>query len=401
MDPSAHPLAALEHSLPAYLDRHGRRGRAIHITIAVTAAAALALLPIIRVDVSVRAYGMIRPANEKYEIRAPAAGFVAHSTLIRGGFVGAGDTLVVLRPPVPRERTERLERSRSRSALLLADLEALTGALDLTELRSVVPVTERLRQEHHHLTREVGELESRLAGAREEFDRAAALAATGAIPAMDRRRAELTVHELSHAIELAIGRQLSAWYATADAARRDLEESSEALARLSLESFAHRVEVPLAGSLEEVATLAEGSFVEAGQPIAVVSPDGPLHAEVQVAAADVGLLRPGMRARVHVDAFEARDWGALEAEVADISRDAMMTEDGPAFRIRLTLASDTLRLPNGVAGVVRKGMTVRANLIVTRRSLLQLLRDRVAAWIDPAADRPHPVSRMRERADGA
>ena len=143
----------------------------------------------------------------------------------------------------------------------------------------------------------------------------------------------------------------------------------------------HEVRSPVRGSLEEVVSLSPGSFVRAGTRLAVVSPDTDLVAEVLVPPSDMGFIRLGEPVLLRVHAFNPQEWGVLTGRVESIGGDVVDTGAGPALRVRASIERSFLELPNGHRGNLRKGMTFEARFLVARRSLFQLLRDRVHDWI--------------------
>jgi HlyD family secretion protein len=58
------------------------------------------------------------------------------------------------------------------------------------------------------------------------------------------------------------------------------------------------------------------------------------------------------------------------------------------FKVKCTFKSPTLMLKNGVKGQLKKGMSLQARFILTRRSLFQLLFDRTDDWINPELKSP-------------
>src|SRR5262249_16789049 len=86
-----------------------------------------------------------------------------------------------------------------------------------------------------------------------------------------------------------------------------------------------------------------------------------------VGAADIARVRPGMKARVMLDAFDRMADAALEATVSYVSPDAQTgSHRGPAFAVRMTLEGADAR----GGGRVKLGMTGRAVIVVGRERLL-------------------------------
>ena len=142
---------------------------------------------------------------------------------------------------------------------------------------------------------------------------------------------------------------------------------------------------PVAGTIQQVQTLFDGSFIQAGQQIAEISPDGDLIAECYVTPRDIAFLHPGMDGRLQVSAYNYSEWGVLRANVADVFDDVTVSPDGTQtfYKVYCTLSSDHLTLKNGFKGYVKKGMSVYANFTVIRRTAFQLLYDKLDNWLNP------------------
>jgi membrane fusion protein, peptide pheromone/bacteriocin exporter len=157
------------------------------------------------------------------------------------------------------------------------------------------------------------------------------------------------------------------------AERADL---TDALAR-------HVVVAPVGGTVEMAASLSPGSVLQRGERVATISPNTTLIGEARLTARDIALVRPGMPARLMIDALNYREWGAMDATVTDVADDVSLTDEQPVFRVRCRLAGKELRLRGGQRATLGKGMTFRARFVVARRSLLQLLFDGVDDWLNP------------------
>lgn len=126
-----------------------------------------------------------------------------------------------------------------------------------------------------------------------------------------------------------------------------------------------------------------GSYVQPGEVLGVISPDSNLLVECYVSPKDIGLLRPGMTARMQVDAFDYNQWGLVQAKIAEVSNDVVVINEQPVFKVRCQLAQHFLTLKEGYKGYLKKGMTLRARFVVTERSLFDLLYDNADDWLNP------------------
>jgi hypothetical protein len=141
---------------------------------------------------------------------------------------------------------------------------------------------------------------------------------------------------------------------------------------------------PVAGEIIRSAEVQNGGFVSYNQLIAEISPDGELLATCFVKPSDIGMIYEDQPVLIQVDAFKYNEWGMLKGRIADISDDMIIEGNSNAlFRVRCTLENKTLTLKNGYSAVMKKGMSMTARMLVTRRSLFNLLFDKADKWFNP------------------
>lgn len=180
--------------------------------------------------------------------------------------------------------------------------------------------------------------------AREASDRATAV---------ERMRQELT--------------RLDAVEATAEADRRAAEVAHEK----------RRVRAPIAGRLGELPNLRPGDYLQTGQALGSIVPEGELHVVAHFGAdRALGWIRPGAPARLRLHAFPWTWFGQIEARVEDV---ALEPKDG-LLRVELALTGEVradVPLGHGLVGEVE--------IEVDEASPLALLL-RAAGRHEPAAD---------------
>lgn len=178
--------------------------------------------------------------------------------------------------------------------------------------------------------------------------------------------------------------QRSQWQADLNTHRAALAELREQQQQLRQESRLYVLTAPVAGTVQQLAGKYAGSYVQAGELLGTISPDGDLLAECYVAPKDIGFMRAGMPVRVQVDAFNYNQWGMLEGQVTEVARDYVLLGDKqPVFKVRCRLNRSYLQLKSGYRGQLRKSMTVRARFQLAERSLWQLLFDKADDWLNP------------------
>jgi HlyD family secretion protein len=143
------------------------------------------------------------------------------------------------------------------------------------------------------------------------------------------------------------------------AARAQVEaaEAGRALARANVADTT--VAAPFTGVVLE-RLVEPGEVVAAGAPLVTLVDLSKLHAKVYVAEVDLGRVKVGDPARVYVDAFPGRAFGATVAEVAQQAeftpRDVHMKDERARLVFAVKLAIDNPE------GVLKPGMPVDARI---------------------------------------
>lgn len=387
-------LTPASDTLEVYLGRHRTTGMTVYLIIAALMCAAIASLPLLRLGVTVTSPGIIRPLAEKHDVRARTAGVAATVEAGLGEAVARGQPLVTLRLDLLDERRASLHRRLSDEKQIIADLELLTGSA--VEIMTALDLTSpRYREERTQLLRELSEVGLRIEEAKAESARSAGLAENDLIARQEAERRTHALSQLYASREVLAGHQLRLWQAELLDAERRAAEIEAQLNELDQEARLYAIEAPVAGTVEELAAISPGSFVQAGDVVAVLSPDAEVAAEIFVPPADIGLLRKGMAVRILVDAFNYHEWGALTGRVQSIAGDYTAIDGSPVFRVQVALDSTRLALRNGTEGEIRKGMTVQARFVVGSRTLLDLLRDDVNDWLHPWDSQKLSMARER------
>jgi membrane fusion protein, peptide pheromone/bacteriocin exporter len=73
----------------------------------------------------------------------------------------------------------------------------------------------------------------------------------------------------------------------------------------------------------------------------------------------------------------------LDGKVIDIDKNVTIQENQAFFKVRCSLNSKIMKLKSGYKTQVSKGMTLTTRYIITRRSLFDLLFDKVDDWLNP------------------
>jgi HlyD family secretion protein len=143
------------------------------------------------------------------------------------------------------------------------------------------------------------------------------------------------------------------------------------------------ITAPVSGTITNYSGVQKGNFVVPNQAIAYISPINDLLVECYVTPSDIGYIKYNMAALFQVDAFNYNQWGLGKGYVKEISDDIIYINDNPFFKVRCNLETKSLKLKNGYAGRLKKGMTLTSNFKINRRSLYELLYDKADNWLNP------------------
>jgi multidrug efflux pump subunit AcrA (membrane-fusion protein) len=134
------------------------------------------------------------------------------------------------------------------------------------------------------------------------------------------------------------------------------------------------IAAPVAGVITRLEVRGPGAVVQAGQPIAVIAPaNARLIVEAQVANKDIAFVEKGRPAELKFDAFPFQDYGGMRGTIIDVAPDAQFDEKLGSF-YKVTIATERTDLvAKGKTIPLRPGLTLTAEIITERKSMLSLL----------------------------
>ncbi len=378
------PKEIIENSQEANFSKHSVRSRVIYSSIVLFLIGAICLLPFIHVDVGVRSQGLIRPVTEVVQLTSPVSGQIQILNATENSIIQRGDIFAVLEAP---ELTERLRFNRMRTDqinMFLADLASLEQADPETPDYPIDLESARYRRAWLEFSQKLFSQHQKVDQLLRQLDRERILFENEAVSEAVLDEANFAWQNAVSQYKLIIEQQFNQWKMDETAFREELDQLESERIRLKQELSRYEIRSPVTGSIQNTDGIFQNSFVYANQVLGEISPDTSLVAEAYVSPQDVGLLREGMQVRLQVDAYNHHDWGIVTGKIKDISSDVLMNDGQPLFRVRCSLGQTFLELGNGFSAEIKKGMTFQARFIVARRSLLQLLRDKVDDWLDPS-----------------
>lgn len=337
----------------------------------------LALLPIIKVDISSQSRGIIRSKTDNVPLTSIVSGKIIWKNIKNNNQVNKGDTLLKI-------AKEGLETEKKTTDTLSNSIsEYLYDISNILKGKTANLKTTTAREEFNKFQSNKGELQSKVSLAKINYARNKTLFDKDVIAKMEFEKHQFELRFANQALNSFIKQQKATW----ESQKRDLEERVKnlngAVSKIEVEENNYFIIAPTSGTIESFNGMQIGSFVNASQPIATISPIDNLIVESSVSSNDIGLIKRFQNVKFQMDAFNYNQWGLLEGKVIDIDKNISIQDNQAFFKVRCSLNSKNIHLKSGYSTQVSKGMTLTTRYTIAKRSLYELLFDKVDDWLNP------------------
>ena len=358
-----------------FVERH-TRSRVLYLSVLGLLILIFSSLPFIYITITKQSRGIIRSAKENNSISSAYSGRIEKINLHQNQQVSAGDTLIVLNTAEIDEEIEWYKQQVRKHSLYIRELnKLLKGKEDLQ--------TQLYQTNYLEYQTNVRKYENELHNAEKDFLVHKKLYEKEVIPDMEFEEKEYRYQQARNSYQAYKRQSRLQWRGELEKLSLQKEEYLSKIERLKKQKEHHIITSPLSGVVTQHSGLQAGNFLIPNQPVAEISPNQDLLVECYLSPSDIGFIRDSMDVRFQFDAFNYNQWGLGEGKVMDISNDIITQNEKPVFRVRCTLDTRELKLKNGYRGKLKKGMTLTARFQITRRSLFQLLYDKIDDWLNP------------------
>jgi len=378
MNFSSDPINTLEN----LIYKNKTKSISIYLVVVLAVLLFIVLLPVIEVDISSQSRGIIRSKTDNVPVTTIVSGRITWLSLRNNGVVSEGDTLIKMaKDGLTTEKATQGELS-STLIELQEDVTAILSG------KTAHLKTTAAREDFHQYKSQKNELQSKVSQAQINYNRNKTLFDKGIIASAEYEKFQYELQFARQALQSFVSQQKASW----ETQKRELEERVQhidgAVAKIKVEENNYVVLAPISGTIEGFSGLQVGSFINASQPIATISATDNLIVESTVSPNDIGLIQKNQAVKFQIDAFNYNQWGLLEGKVIDIDRNITIQGNQAFFKVRSSLNSTAMKLQSGYKSNVSKGMTLTTRYIITRRSLFDLLFDKVDDWLNPKAPQP-------------
>ncbi len=384
------PSAITQQTVEVYDSRISVQSKVIYLILLGILMAAVTALPLIYVDVAVQSRGTFQSALQRNALMSSVGGRLEMWKLKENQKVKKGEVLAIVRAEVVQLEIEGLADRMLLLEDLIYDLEKLLrldlkgNAVPMTPLKTKFYQASLLefQTKIHNQAALLQKLER-------DFDRAQLLYNSKSIAFADYDNTEVQYKQAVTQMELLKKQQVNQW-------EQELINHQNEKLRLKnqMDVYAEQMDqykiiAGTNGTLINVLNLNQGDFIHPQQKLAEISPDTTLIAVTYISPADIAFVEKGQEVAFQVDAFNYNQWGIAMGRVIDVADDlTLLNEREAGFLITCALDTPFLTLPSGQEGHIKKGMTFNARFVIARRSLFQLLYDKVDNWLNPQVQQP-------------
>lgn len=353
----------------------------IYITTLVAITTLLASLPFIYTTVNVKSVGIMQSNIEKIELFAPVSGKIIKHSLTDNRKTLKGELLLNIDENLPQQQEIIAQKRKTELTNWLSDANKAISHINAMQCHVTSGLYAASWQQFNE--QRINALSAQKQ-ALKIFDRYQTLYQKKVVTLAEYEEHKFNLEQRTSELEMVAKRYKTQWQTEAKQYRQELSELHNHEAQLKEQKSLYQLVSPINGFIQNPTGLQVGSFVQANQKICEISPDSSLIAFCYVKPSDIGLIKKGQLVRFQIDAFNYNQWGILTGKVIDIAEDITQQNQIMYFKVKCKLDRQYLQLKNGYKGNIKKGMSLTANFTIAKRSLFQLLYDKVDDWMNPS-----------------
>lgn len=371
------PEEMIKMSVEHHFSRYSTRSVVVYLLILILVTGSFISLFFIRMDIIITGRGIIRSSTEPVSILSLVSGEVFRVNLSENKMVSRGDTLIWLRHDKFSVRMEYLQKLIEENQDFIRDTEHLINE-QYANLR-----TELYRTAYWEFRQKLEESDIIIDHYSKLLERTQRLYLRQVIPFTELEETEFQLKRYTEERNMIIRMKRNEWLKQKTDYEQLNKRYSDELSGIMKELNNYFIQSPGTGHLTQSLGIMVGSFITAGQHVALLSPNESLVVETLIPPHDIGYLHTGMEVIYQIDAYNYNTWGMASGELTDISTDVYMLETMPFFKVRSTINETHLTLKNGYMGELKKGFTTSVRFKVAKRTLAQMLLEKADRWLNP------------------
>jgi HlyD family secretion protein len=373
--PPIFPPEIIQYSAENYYSKLRTKSQIIYSSVLLFVAAAIVALPFIEVDITTQSRGLIRTPMENILLQSSVYGEVIEYRIYENRPVAAGDTLISFNTAQLDEQILLESAKKRQNDLFMDDISQL--------LQNKKPQTAKYMAEYNRYKSKLKEQQIQVDFLKKDYETTLRLYEKQIVSEFD----YLTLKNNLERAKSLLTNVKEEFYTLWQNEQTRLEIENQTLIsnirQIEKNKRNYVIIAPLSGTMVQVAGFQVGNFIAPNQAIAYISASDSLLAECYISPSDIGYISEEQPVVFQFDAFDYREWGLIEGQVTEILKDVVTLSNQPVFRVRCKLNTPCLQLKNGYQGCIQKGMTLTGRFHRTRRSLWQLMFDKIDNWMNP------------------
>lgn len=350
--------------------------------------------------------GYVSPADGIVRVNANQPGVISNLLVAEGDVVEAGTLLLTIRSSRVNEQginlSPQMIRSIDDQLRELKELEKLVVARNRQQARQFAARVEALKAEEQALQNRFNAQRRLIEITTKNLDRVRQLAGEGHVSIQDlaaKEEALIANEQLLFALSqeiIAVQSEMQQAVAAIDQLPIEMEEKQSELRSRRADLDLRRLQLageesltivaPVAGTVS-AAVVVMGDSVVSQQHLLTLLPTGStLEAHLYVPTRAIGFVTGGQDVRILYDAFDYRRYGVQQGRVREVAS-AMLSAtetyqrvqlNEPSYQVRVELSEQLFRSKHD-AFALQPGMTLRADIVLERRTLLSWLANPILA----------------------
>lgn len=360
-----------------YLQTLSTKSNAFYNSLLAVVLLFVAILPLVHVQVTSSAMASIQPKMLKESVYAPIAGKIVRMNIQNNHIVKNGDTMLTIdNSSVQNE----MVINKSKETAISQSIKDLGNILNNTTSFLGTP---QYQAQFQNYLEQKKQLEIKLDNVSKTYQRNKSLINDKVISASDFEQVELIYNQAKIELELLLRRFRSQWQTERyqfEQELADLRIKQNQLNELIKKSV---VVANSSGTSYVIEGLQPGTYIQGGQKVAEIVPDTGLIAVCLVSPKDIAFIKFGQQVQFQIDSYNFYEWGMAYGTVTEVFKDVDFLDNKPYYIVHCKLNKPFLTLKNNYKGNLIKGMTGKANFVLNKRTLWQLVFTKVNDWFNP------------------
>ncbi len=375
------PPEILNNTTEVYHTKIHTRSKVIYWIILCLILVLFASLILVKVDITMQSRGIVRSPMDNIVIQSGVYGEIIHYTLSENKTVKKGDTLLILRDEKLSEKQDLYRKKITKNLDFIADIDLLLHKKKPTHSFKYI-------SEYNRYIAKIKGLQTTVNYNKQQLDIDTELKNKNVISTFEYLKTKNSYNNAIEQLDYLKKEFYNIWQTEHTNLLLENKELTSSIHQIEEEKQQYIITAPVSGKLLQVAGYNTGNFIVPAQQIAVISNNDSLIAECYVSPSDIAYIHLKQHVNFQFDAFNYREWGMLKGSVKEILHDVILIDKTPMFRVRFVLQDNTLQLKNGYKGNVKKGLSYTARFHLNRRTLWQLLFDKLDNWLNPKIINP-------------